>query len=120
MSHLDNSEQLQNKVIEAFENNTPLNIQGGGTKSFYGNKVSGENLNITSHHGIINYEPTELVITACAGTPLKAIEQALDDNNQTLDFEPPYYDENATLGSTIACNFSGPRRAYSGAARDFF
>jgi len=119
MPAADNSQQLQNKVIEAFENNTPLDIQGGCTKSFYGNKLSAEALSTKDHHGIINYEPTELVITACAGTPLKIIEQTLKDNNQILAFEPPHFGEDATLGGTIACNFSGPRRAYAGAARDF-
>ena len=67
---------------------------------------------------MINYEPTELVITARAGTQIKIIEQVLADNNQMLTFEPPAFGNNATLGGTIACNFSGPRRAYSGAARD--
>ena len=115
----DHSEQLQNKVIKAFDKNTPLYIQGNGTKSFYGNKASGETLSIKDHQGIINYEPTELIITAHAGTPLKIIEQLLDDNNQMLAFEPPSFGDDATLGGTIACNFSGPRRAYAGAARDF-
>jgi glycolate oxidase FAD binding subunit len=36
-----------------------------------------------------------------------------------LGFEPPYFGEAATLGGTIACGFSGPRRPYAGSARDF-
>src|SRR3569833_3078103 len=36
-----------------------------------------------------------------------------------LAFEPPHFGERATLGGTIACGLSGPRRAYTGAARDF-
>ncbi len=94
-------------------------IQGNNTKSFLGNKVVGEILNISPHRGIINYEPSELIITARAGTPLREIEQLLAENNQMLGFEPPYYNDNATLGGTIACGLSGPRRAYAGAARDF-
>ncbi len=85
---------------------------------FYGHTPSGDKLNVAEHQGIINYEPTELVITARAGIKIKIIEQILADNNQMLAFEPPAFGDNATLGGTIACNFSGPRRAYSGAARD--
>jgi glycolate oxidase FAD binding subunit len=119
MTATDSAEQLKNKVLSAFEENTALNIQGSGTKYFYGNSSNDKILCTKSHQGIINYEPTELVITARAGTPLKTIEQTLADNNQILAFEPPYFGDDATLGGTIACNLSGPRRAYAGAARDF-
>jgi len=36
-----------------------------------------------------------------------------------LGFEPPHFGPTATLGGTIACNLSGPRRPYVGSARDF-
>ena len=78
-----------------------------------------EKLNVSGHRGVLNYEPTELVITARAGTPLREIENLLEENGQMLPFEPPAFTENATIGGTIACNLSGPRRAYAGAARDF-
>lgn len=113
------SSELQARVVEAFEQNTPLCLEGGSTKSFYGYKVAGEVLNISGHTGVISYEPTELVITARAGTPLKDIEATLAEQNQMLGFEPPAFGEQATLGGTIACNLSGPRRAYRGAARDY-
>ena len=67
----------------------------------------------------MSYEPTELVVTARAGTPLAEIEAALSEKGQMLGFEPPYFGEAATLGGTIACGFSGPRRPYAGSARDF-
>jgi glycolate oxidase FAD binding subunit len=70
-------------------------------------------------HGIVDYEPTELVLTARAGTPLAEIERALAERGQMLAFEPPRFGPQATLGGTIACGLSGPRRAASGAARDF-
>ncbi|MEE9336482.1 MAG: glycolate oxidase subunit GlcE [Methylococcaceae bacterium] len=114
----DISDQLQDKVRQAIETGDRLIIKAGGTKDFYGRSISGKELSVAEHQGIINYEPTELVITARAGTKLKIIEQILTENNQMLAFEPPTFGNNATLGGTIACNFSGPRRAYSGAARD--
>jgi len=115
----DISEQLQSKVTQAIEHDESLKITAGGSKDFYGRAVSGKELNIAEHQGIISYEPTELVIKARAGTPLKTIEHVLTENNQMLAFEPPSFGDSATLGGTIACNFSGPRRAYGGAARDF-
>ena len=115
----DISQQLQAQVLDAYENKSPLKIQGGNSKSFYGRTLSASTLNVAEHQGIISYEPTELVITARAGTRLIDIEQTLQESHQMLAFEPPGYTEAATLGGTIACNLSGPRRAYSGAARDF-
>jgi len=74
---------------------------------------------VAGHRGIVAYEPTELVITARAGTPLSELEATLEERGQMLPFEPPHYGEFATLGGTLACGFSGPRRPYCGSARDF-
>ncbi|TNF98560.1 MAG: glycolate oxidase subunit GlcE [Gammaproteobacteria bacterium] len=119
MNEQDISSQLQERVITARSNGAALSICGGNTKSFYGRHPAGEVFDVSANQGVINYAPTELVITARAGTPLKVIEETLDEQNQMLAFEPPHYGDNATLGGMIACNLSGPRRPYAGAARDF-
>ncbi|HIL78755.1 MAG: glycolate oxidase subunit GlcE [Methyloprofundus sp.] len=122
MSVIDNdiSQQLQAKVLQAISTGNSLTIKAGGSKDFYGRKVSADSvLSLAQHQGIISYEPTELVIKARAGTPLKDIQQALAENRQMLAFEPPVYNEKTTLGGTLAGNFSGPRRPYTGAARDY-
>jgi len=97
----------------------PLHIRGGGSKAFYGNATSGDDLDVSGYRGIIEYEPTELVITACAGTPLAEIETAMREQGQMLGFEPPHFGGNPTLGGSIAAGLSGPRRPYAGSARDF-
>lgn len=74
---------------------------------------------MSQNQGIVSYDPTELVITARAGTRLREIKDTLAGHGQMLAFEPPGFGESATLGGTIACGFSGPRRPYAGAARDF-
>jgi glycolate oxidase FAD binding subunit len=117
--HNDLSAQLQHQVTQAIERSDRLNIKAGGCKHFYGRNITGEELNLAEHRGIISYEPTELVIKARAGTLLTVIEQTLAEHNQMLPFEPPAYGNSATLGGTIATNFSGPRRAYNGAVRDY-
>ena len=97
---------------------TSLRIRGGGTKDFYGGALEGEVLDTQVYAGIIDYEPTELVITARAGTSLAAIESAMRARGQMLAFEPPRYAQGGTLGGAVASGLSGPRRPYAGAVRD--
>lgn len=115
-------DQYKAAIHAAAEHKTSLQICGGGTKHFYGNPVIGQNistLDATAYHGIIDYEPTELVITARAGTRLADLEVALDQHGQMLAFEPPHFSAAATLGGCVAAGLSGPRRAAAGAVRDF-
>jgi glycolate oxidase FAD binding subunit len=119
MSDKDLSEQLRARVRAAIDAGAPLCIRAGNSKAFYGRQPVGDDLDVSGHRGIVSYEPTELVITARAGTALRDIETVLADHNQMLAFEPPHFGTTATLGGTIACNLSGPRRPYAGAARDF-
>ena len=111
--------QFADTIRAAADAKQPLNIRGGGSKTFYGNLSSGETLDVNAYRGIIEYEPTELVITARAGTPLADIEAALREKGQMLGFEPPHFSPASTLGGCIAAGLSGPRRAYAGSARDY-
>src|SRR5688500_5708142 len=111
--------QLSEAIRNAGARKAPLRIRGGGTKDFYGGALRGEVLDTRGCAGIVDYEPTELVITARAGTPLAEIEGALRERGQMLAFEPPCFAEGATLGGAIAAGLSGPRRAYAGSVRDF-
>lgn len=115
----DTSTTVQDIVRSAASNATPLCIVGSGSKTFYGRATDGQPLQLNAHRGIVDYEPSELVITARAGTPLTEIEAALAEHDQMLGFEPPHFGAGATLGGTLACGLSGPRRPYAGAARDF-
>lgn len=119
MNEIDLSQHLREAVLQAAAEKSPVRIVGGNSKAFYGRVVQGRPLDLAGHCGIVDYEPTELVITARAGTPLREIEAALAERGQMLAFEPPYFVETATLGGTVACGLSGPRRPYTGAVRDF-
>lgn len=112
-------EQLQQQVRAAAASGQALCIRGGGSKDWYGGTLAGAVLDTRAHAGIVDYEPTELVITARCGTPLAEIEAALAERNQMLAFEPPHFGAHATLGGVIASGLCGPRRATGGAARDF-
>ena len=110
---------LQQRIRAAAADRRPLRIRGGGSKDFYGQALEGEVLDTRALAGIVSYEPTELVVTARAGTPLSEIEDALAARGQLLAFDPPRHGSGTTLGGVIAAGFSGPRRAWAGAARDF-
>jgi glycolate oxidase FAD binding subunit len=115
---------LREQVLAANASSKPILIKSGGTKAFYGNHLSvnedvAVSLDMTALSGVINYEPTELVITAWAGTPLKLIEDTLKASGQRLAFEPPSFGSQATLGGCIASGLSGPARQSSGPLKDF-
>jgi len=114
----DIANELASRVKEAHLGRSALSIRGSSSKRFLTGETTGEPLDVTGHCGIVNYEPTELVLTARAGTPLVDIETVLAGKNQMLGFEPPRFGPHASLGGTIACNLSGPRRPWAGAARD--
>ena len=112
-------QQFSETIRKAAAEQTLLRIRGSGSKDFYGLALIGDVLDARTLTGIVDYEPTELVITARAGTPLREVEKALTGRGQMLAFEPPHFGADATLGGCIASGFSGPRRAAMGSARDF-
>ncbi|MFN5349995.1 MAG: glycolate oxidase subunit GlcE [Polaromonas sp.] len=98
---------------------TALCLRGGGSKDFYGESLQGDILDTTALKGVVSYEPTELVVTALAGTPLAELEALLLAQGQCLPFEPPHYNPGATVGGMVAAGLSGPARASVGAVRDY-
>jgi glycolate oxidase FAD binding subunit len=97
----------------------PLRIVGGDTKSFYGAPVAGDPLAMTGWQGIVSHEPTELVVTVRAGTPLAELEAALAETGQCLPFEPPRFGAASTIGGVVAAGLAGPSRATAGGVRDY-
>ena len=112
-------ERFQERIRDAAARKAPLRLRGGGSKDFYGNAPRGETLDTRGYAGIVDYEPTELVVTARCGTPLAELEEILESNGQCLPFEPPHFGPGATVGGCVAAGLSGPRRASAGALRDF-
>ncbi len=115
----DLTQELAQRVRAAYAAARPLRIVGGASKTWLGRAVAGEVLEVAGHRGIVRYEPTELTLTARAGTPLAELEATLAEGGQCLPFEPPHHGGAATLGGTVACNLAGPARPYLGACRDF-
>jgi glycolate oxidase FAD binding subunit len=128
-----NLQDIVERIKTAESAGTPLRIRGGGTKDFYGQLLQGEILDTTGLNGITSYEPSELVVTVQAGTPLAELEAVLAEKNQCLPFEPPHYgltlsgadilspfaQSQTTVGGMVAAGLSGPSRASSGSVKDF-
>ncbi|OZI74405.1 glycolate oxidase subunit GlcE [Bordetella genomosp. 12] len=114
---------LCDQVMTARAGHKQLIIAGGGSKRFYGNARHGPPghyvLDMTAYRGIVNYQPSELVVTARAGTPLAELEAALAQEGQMLAFEPPHFESGATVGGCVAAGLAGPRRQACGGVRDY-
>lgn len=133
MPHDPALRRLIDQVTTAREMRSALRIRGGGTKDFYGNAPRGEPLQMSALAGISSHEPTELVVTVRAGTPLAELEAALAEHGQCLPFEPPRFGARpasidtvngsathaGTVGGMVAAGLAGPARASVGAVRDY-
>ena len=114
------------RIASALASHVPLRIRGGGSKDFYTGDQPGEVLDTRALSGVISYEPSELVVTAGAGTPLAELEALLAEKGQSLPFEPPHYawsgadgSTQATVGGMVASGLAGPARASVGGVRDY-
>jgi glycolate oxidase FAD binding subunit len=113
------TERLRDRILDARARRASLDIRGGNTKAFYGESPRGEPLELQELTGISSYEPTELVVTARAGTPLADLESVLAERGQCLAFEPPRFASGGTVGGMVAAGLSGPARAAAGPLRDY-
>jgi len=118
MAGVDYTGELVAQVKKAADQGQALRIVGGDSKAFYGRHGDGTPLQLVNHHGIVSYDPTELVITARAGTSLNEIDSALAEHGQMLPFDPPRFGPHATIGGAVASGLAGPGRPWRGAPRD--
>jgi glycolate oxidase FAD binding subunit len=132
MQPMDNAlHTATERIRAAVADRQPLRIRGGGSKAFYTPSLQGEVLDTRSLSGISSYEPSELVVTVGAGTPLLELEAALAEQGQCLPFEPPHFAWSeasdgaalisgpATVGGMVASGLAGPARASVGGVRDY-
>jgi len=123
--------ELRDAIGEGLAAEEPLELVAGGSKRGLGRPLQlPRTLDLSRLAGIRDYQPSELVLTAAAATPIVDIEAELAAAGQMLAFEPPDWGAlldlpasaagRRTLGGVLACNISGPRRVKAGAARDHF
>ncbi len=119
-------EHISDIIKEANVNEIPLNIMGNGSKRSLGRPITAnQSISMDRLRSITLFQPSEMVISALAGTPVSFIEHRLSHENMELAFEPidlgPALGQiagQATIGSIFATNISGPKRIRNGAARD--
>ena len=119
--------ELQTMIAKLGAQKIPVEIVGHGALRNAGRANGAPRVVMTtaSLRGVTLYEPTELVMSARAGTPLFEIEAELASRGQMLPFEPvdlgPATGAPAgalSIGGVFATNISGARRISSGSARD--
>ena len=115
----DSPTDLIAQVRAAVAARTPLRVVGGDTKAFFGEAVAGQVLATQGFSGIVAHEPSELVMTVRAGTPLAEVEAALAESGQCLPFDPPRFWAGSTIGGVVAAGLAGPARATAGGVRDY-
>ena len=110
--------QMLEQVSDAVSGSTPLSIVGGNSKRGIGREQIGEPISVSEYSGIVDYQPTELVVTVRAGTQMAELREVLAEKNQMLACESPELDGMATVGGALACAQSGPSRPWCGSIRD--
>jgi glycolate oxidase FAD binding subunit len=118
-------EEAAASIRDAAAAREPLAVEGNGSKRAMLRPVqAARTLSTRALTGVTLHRPTELVISARAGTPIPEIEAVLAAHNQQLIAEPPDPrplfggERPATLGGVVGANLSGPRRIAWGATRD--
>ena len=109
---------LLEQVRDATAEERALNVCGGNSKQHLGREPTGDPFDMSTYSGVVDYQPSELVITVRAGTTISDLQNALAEENQVLASEPPEFGGKATVGGTLACNLSGPSRPWQGSIRD--
>ena len=91
-------------------------MRGGGSKPALSAAAT---LDVGHLRGIVEYDPSELTVTALAGTPIAELQAELAAHGQHLPFDPPLAAAGATAGGVVAAGTSGPGRYRHGGVRDF-
>jgi glycolate oxidase FAD binding subunit len=120
------AQELAQIVQAAMNARTPLQVIGGGSKQSIG--FPGRETALVSTEKldqIIDYDPSELVLTVQAGTRLSVIQELLASHGQMLAFEPFDFalasgatPGSSTIGGVVAAGFAGSRRLSAGNVRD--
>jgi glycolate oxidase FAD binding subunit len=116
---MEGIEAFAEAIKKAGSDGSPIQLTGGGTKSFLGYVPEGlQILTTQSYTGVLDYHPAELIVRVKAGTPVGTLNSLLRSEGQMLAFDPPVHDTSSTIGGVIGAGLSGSARPYRGAARD--
>ena len=124
--HPADAQEVLDLVAEAAETGVPIEVRSGGSKRDIGKPARDATIvDISALSGVVDYEPSELVLTVRPATPLTQVEALLATEGQMLAFEP--WDHGAlfgrargaaTIGGVVAAGVAGSRQLSAGGARD--
>lgn len=111
--------ELADTLAQAAADGLKVAPIGGGTALALGNPPERVDLALSTLalNGVLDYEPSDLVLSVAAGARFADVQALLAGHGQTLPLDPPG-DAAATIGGLIATALAGPRRLGSGTLRD--
>ncbi len=117
--------EMAEAVLAAHDRSEPVWVHGRETKKAMMRPVqAARSLSTRNLTGVTLYSPSELIVSARAGTLISDLEATLAAQGQHLIAEPPDFSAllgstpDQTIGGVVATNLSGPRRIAWGAMRD--
>jgi hypothetical protein len=115
----DRSRELVERVQQALASGTPLRIVGNDSKAFMGRSAGGEVVSTATHAGLVEYEPTELVVVnAWAASPPNSAAPRSAARWPAISpaRRGPGWDRSATTCSACAWSTGGENTCISAAA----
>lgn len=125
--HVTSEAELREEIGGAAAAGERLSIRGGGSKDAIGRPPGPDDrvLALDRISGIVDYDPSELILTVRAGTPLAQVEALVSSQSQMLAFAPFDHADllggvagRATIGGVVAAGVAGSQRIWGGGARD--
>jgi len=94
-------------------------VWGGGTQIYAGDLPEQYDWALLTNrmNRIIDYHPTDLIVTVQAGVTLQSLQEVLHEHGQYIPWNPPL-PERSTLGGIVASGRSGSWRWAHGTPRD--
>ena len=87
----------------------PVCPVGGRTQWTVGGRPDAGARQVRAPHGIVAYEPDEMIVRVRAGTSVAELESALAERGQTVPLDP-IDPARATVGGVLSVGESGLRR----------
>src|ERR1700693_5818137 len=112
-------QDLASQLVDANSKRQSITVCGNSTKTLMGGPIRSSDVSITTSclDTVLEYDPSELVVSVEAGISYRELSRVLAERRQTIPLDPPFSDR-ATIGGIVAANTSGPRRRLYGTARD--
>jgi glycolate oxidase FAD binding subunit len=109
---------IVDRIREAYATRRTLRVSGAGTWLGAGRPVqAADTMSLADDHGIVEYVPGDLTLTARAGTRLAEITAATGVEGQWLPLDP-WGGDGGTLGATLSTATAGPHAFSQGLPRD--